>query len=89
MLAKLMTPQSSVLSTVFLSGTSHDKTGHKKTGFGSDGAPVIAGTNGGVATLYKKQQPCIQAVHCYAYKDTLNKIEIYKKLSGFLLNIYM
>ena len=67
----------------------------KLVGFGSDGAAVMLGKKSGVAALLKKQQPCLQAVHCcahrleLAYKDALKSVNLYTTLSQLLLNLYL
>lgn len=67
----------------------------KLVGFGSDGAAVMTGSANGVATLFRNEQPCLQAIHCYAhrlelaYKDALCRLPMYTKLSGLLLSLYL
>ena len=67
----------------------------KLVGFGSDGAAVMLGKNNGVVAQLKKDQLCLQAVHCYAhrlelaYKDALKRVDLYKKLSALLLGLYL
>lgn len=67
----------------------------KLVGFGSDGANVMVGKNNGVAALLKREQPCLQSVHCMAhklelaFKDALKNVETYTSLSRFLLSLYL
>ena len=66
----------------------------KLVGFGSDGAAVMMGAENGVTALFRKEQPCMQAVHCYAhrlelaYKDAMGGMPVYAKLNGLLLGLY-
>lgn len=58
-------------------------------------ATVMTGLTGGVPTLFKNEQPCLQAIHCYAhrlelaYKDALKKLTLYGTSSNPLLNLYL
>ena len=67
----------------------------KLVGFGCDGAAVMVGVNNGVATLFRREQPCVQAIHCFAhrlelaYKEALCRLPVYAKLSGLLLSLYL
>lgn len=55
----------------------------------------MTGSANGVATLFRNEQPCLQAIHCYmhrlklAYKDALGQLPMYTKLSGLLLSLYL
>ena len=55
----------------------------------------MTGLTGGVPTLFKNEQPCLQAIHCYAhrleraYKDALKKLTLYGTSSNPLLNLYL
>ena len=35
----------------------------KLVGFGSNRAAVMTGVNNGVVTMFKREQPCLQAIH--------------------------
>jgi len=66
----------------------------KIVGFGSDGARVMLGKNAGVVTKFKAEQPCLQAVHCYAhrlelaYKDAMKAVKLYEKFNQLLITLY-
>ena len=57
--------------------------------------PVMTGVNNGVVTMFKREQPCLQAIHCMvhrlelAYKEALGHEAVYKKLSELLHNEYV
>lgn len=63
-------------------------------GFGSDGAAVMTGCKSGVATVLKKEQPCLFTIHCMAhrlelsFKTFLDNFSFTKSLMECLEAIY-
>ena len=67
----------------------------KLVGFGCDVAAVVIGVNNGVATLFRREQACVQAIHCFthrlelAYRQALGHLPVNTELSGLLLSLYL
>ncbi|XP_023933505.1 zinc finger protein 862-like [Lingula anatina] len=71
-----------------------DKVKTSLVGFGCDGASVMLGKYGGVASKFRNIQPSIVVVHCVshrlelAYKDSIKKNETYEKAISLLMGVY-
>ena len=53
----------------------------KLTGFSSDGASVMTGRKGGVATLLRKANPCLVNIHCICHRLALSWADSNESLS--------
>ncbi|KAG1672070.1 Zinc finger protein 862 [Nymphon striatum] len=66
----------------------------KLVGFGCDGASVMVGKKGGVATFFKNLQPSVTIVHCLAhrlelsFKDSIKNIKLYDSCIVLLMGVY-
>ena len=66
----------------------------KYVDFGSDGTAVMTGRNNRVAALLKIDQLYLQSIHYIAhrlelaFKDAIRNVQLYNKLSEFLLSKY-
>ena len=57
-----------------------DQLRKKLVGFGSDGASVMRGSQGGVTALLKADVPHLIAVHCVAHCLELSILDVIKKV---------
>ena len=66
----------------------------KLVGFGSDGASVMLGKKGGVASLMREKKPELQAIHCYAhrlelaYKQVVTCSTYYQKIGTLVSSLH-
>ena len=80
----------SILDALKTIGITDEVLNKKLVGFGCDGAAVMIGRNGGVATYLKQIQPRLLIVHCLAHRLELavKKIPVYSSLLVLLVGIY-
>ncbi len=85
----------SILDALDGIGVTEDMLKMKLVAFGCDGASVMIGKKGGVATLLKSHiQPELVVVHCLAhklelaYRDAVKKISLYDSTICLLMGVY-